>query len=92
MKDKEIIKQLRQMVGGFPAFAIAQALDTALPYPCSAVPFVSYFKTAFPSIPLQILIEGAACYEAIVAHTVEDIKMDALKERFNGLFELWLPG
>jgi hypothetical protein len=84
MTDDQIIEELQRRAVGLPATAVADTLDTLTGGGLSQGAMVTYFKRAFPKIPLRVLLEAGA-WSRLSAGQLTD-------EEFDALLSPWLPG
>jgi len=81
MSEDDIIAALRQLAGEEPV-AIANKLNHLTDGGLTQFTLVSYFKRAFPEIPLRTLIEAGA-WQRVSDGGVSD-------EEFNTLLRQWV--
>jgi hypothetical protein len=82
MTDEEIIKELRKHAARLTAVELAELLDTLSAGRLSQGTIVTYFKRAFPSIPLRTLLDAGA-WARVGGGSLDD-------EGFNALLGAWL--
>lgn len=83
MNDDAIIDELRRIGRAATASAVADELARLAPEGLTQGTLVSYFKRAFPAIPLRSLIEAGA-WRRVSAGGLSDEELDAL-------LRPWLP-
>jgi hypothetical protein len=77
MKDGEIVERLRREVDTMSPIQLADLLDSLLPDGVGQFPLLSFFKRAFPLIPLQTLIQ-ANRWKRLCDKGLSDDEFDAL--------------
>ena len=77
MTDNEIVDQLRASARTSSAVSVASLLDRILPEGLTQGAMVSYFKRAFPEIPLSTLLE-AGSWSRLSAGWLSDADFEAL--------------
>jgi hypothetical protein len=82
MSDDDIVKALQAKQRRLSAVELADLLDELTGGYLSQATLVSYFKRAFPSIPLRVLIEAGA-WTRVSDGGLTD-------EQFDGLLGPWL--
>ena len=83
MKDDEIVKMLRSAGSkGSSAVQLAELLDELTEGGLSDAAIVTYFKRAFPGIPLRVLREAGG-WSRVSSGGVSD-------DEFNRLIQPWL--
>lgn len=83
MNDDEIVTVLQQDGRRLEPVAVAELLDRLTNGGLSQGAIVTYFKRAFPSIPLRVLLEAGGWYR-VGGHALSD-------EQFNELLRPWIP-
>jgi hypothetical protein len=83
MTDDDILAELRALEPSSKATAIASKLEELVPGGLTQSVLVSYFKRAFPAIPLRTILDAAA-WHRIGGGRLSD-------EGFNALLSQWLP-
>jgi hypothetical protein len=82
--DEQIIATLQQEGQRLPAVALAELLDRLTNGGLSQGAIVTYFKRAFPAVPLRILLESGG-WVRVGGGALSD-------EQFNELLRPWVPG
>lgn len=83
MKDDQIIEQLRRVASWGTAAMVAAELARLAPDGLTQGTLVSYFKRAFPAIPLRVLLEAGAWRRVSVGGLSD--------EGLDELLRPWLP-
>jgi hypothetical protein len=83
MNDEAIIATLRHVGGTETATVVAEELARVAPGGLTQATVVSYFKRAFPGIPLRTLLEAGA-WRRVSAGELTDEDLD-------NLLSPWLP-
>lgn len=60
MRDDEIVNELKRLQPTLGPLEMALHLDTLLPKALSMAHLVFYFKRAFPTLPLRVLMDCAS--------------------------------
>ncbi len=82
MNDEEIVTALRQEGGRLEPVALAELLNQLTGGALSQGTIVTYFKRAFPLIPLRILLESGG-WHRVGGGTLTD-------EQFNEILRPWV--
>lgn len=82
MDDNAIVAALQEVGAGVNAVQLARVLEKHLGEPLTQAALISYFKRAFPSIPLRALLEAGA-WQRVSGGSLSD-------EAFNELLAPWL--
>ncbi|WP_437778969.1 hypothetical protein [Sorangium sp. So ce1097] len=82
MNDEEIVEKLRESRGLLTAVELAELLAKLTGGKLSQGTMITYFKRAFPAVPLRVLIESGA-WERVSDGGMSD-------EEFNQLMGPWL--
>lgn len=83
MNDDEIVTILQQDGRRLEPVAVAELLDRLTDGGLSQGSIVTYFKRAFPSIPLRVLLEAGG-WHRVGGRALSD-------EQFNELLRPWIP-
>ena len=83
MKDEDIVTALQQEGHQLTPVALADLLDRLTNGGLSQGTIVTYFKRAFPSIPLRVLLESGG-WHRVGGRVLSD-------EQFNELLCPWIP-
>jgi len=83
MTDDEIIAQLRRAAPRSTAVVAAETLSKLLPTGLTQSALISYFKRAFPEIPLRVLLDAGG-WSRVSHGGVDD-------DQFDRLLSPWLP-
>lgn len=83
MNDDEIVTILQQDGRRLEPVGVAELLDRLTDGGLSQGSIVTYFKRAFPSIPLRVLLEAGG-WHRVGGHALSD-------EQFNELLRPWIP-
>jgi hypothetical protein len=84
MNDEEIVRLLRSNAGELSAVQVAELLDELTGGGLSQGTIITYFKRAFPMIPLRVLLDASA-WERVSHGGLSD-------EGFNAALASWLRG
>lgn len=82
MTDDEIVAALREGHGRLTAVGLAELLAELTKGGLSQGTLVTYFKRAFPAIPLRVLLESGA-WSRVSGGTMSD-------DQFNEVLRPWL--
>lgn len=82
MSDEEIVAALQQEGRGLDPMALADLLNRLTNGGLSQGTIVTYFKRAFPSIPLRVLLEAGG-WHRVGGRVLSD-------EQFNELLRPWI--
>jgi hypothetical protein len=82
MSDDEVVTQLRAGCGKLTPVELAERLDELTGGNLSQGTLITYFKRAFPSIPLRVLLDAGGW------HRVSNGALG--DEAFNALLRPWL--
>lgn len=83
MNDDEIVAALRRVSLGSSPVRVAESLRDLLGGQLTQGALVTYFKRAFPAIPLRTLLDAGA-WSRLTNGGVTD-------EQFNELLKAWIP-
>jgi hypothetical protein len=84
MNDDEVVATLRDAGSRLDPVSLADLLDRLTDGGLSQGSIVTYFKRAFPSIPLRILLESGG-WHRVGGRTLSD-------EQFNEILRPWITG
>ena len=84
MNDDEIVRRLQEAGPQLEPSALAELLHRLTDGGLSQGTIVTYFKRAFPAIPLRVLLEVGA-WHRVGGGELSD-------EQFNEMLRPWLPG
>jgi hypothetical protein len=82
MNDDEIVAMLQRESQGLDAVALADLLDRLTDGGLSQGSLVTYFKRAFPSIPLRVLLDAGG-WHRVGGRVLSD-------EQFNEILRPWI--
>jgi hypothetical protein len=82
MNDEELVAALRSARGQLTAIELAELLDNLTGGSISQGEIVTYFKRAFPDLPLKVLLDAGA-WSRVSDGGLSD-------EDFNALLRPWL--